>query len=98
MVNSQYAPLQCWEGQHIWIAAAGVCGLLVYSFGYPLLVWRVLYRINARLLHSDAQMLQKWGFLYDKYEPQALMYELVLLARRCTHAHTYACTHAHTHM
>ena len=74
--------IECWSQDHQNLIIVATFGTLVYSIGLPLLVGMYLLRIHLMQRHTDPQMLAFFGFLYNKYEPHAYHYELILIIRR----------------
>ena len=77
-----YPEIECWTSSHVSIIVPAVFGLLVYVCGFPIIVARILLHIHRNGLHTDQSTLDRYGFLYDKYDPHAFFYELVLILRR----------------
>ena len=57
-------------------------GLIMYVGSFPILVSTILRRIHQQGRHTDQRTLDRYGFLYNKYDPHAFFYELVLIFRR----------------
>jgi hypothetical protein len=77
-----YPPLDCWTGEHQRAVVAASFGVLVYVVGFPLFVATTLMRVHTAQKHSDPDVLQKYGELYDRYEAHGFGYECMSIIRR----------------
>ena len=73
--------IQCWEGDHISLAAGAIVAVALYGGGLPLIYAWVLYRIVPKY-GRNSSISRAYGFLYTRFEPDYWYHELVNLFRK----------------
>jgi len=75
---------KCWEGEHNTHVAIAVVGVLVYCVLLPLLFAYVLLVIVPKRGLQNKDMLNSFGFLYHRFEPELWWWELIEIFRKLT--------------
>ena len=60
----------------------GILGILLYSIGVPVWIYLMLNGAAKQDTLNEPSMLERYGFLYEKYEPKRFLFELVMLFRK----------------
>ena len=68
-VLSMNPTIACWDSSHYIAVVFGIAGLVIYVAGYPILCAIILYHIHKHRSHNQLDMLEKYGVLYETYEP-----------------------------
>ncbi|GMH40814.1 hypothetical protein BSKO_08718 [Bryopsis sp. KO-2023] len=74
--------IQCYTGKHLAaVILVGITGMILVSFGVPILVVAFLWVNKADLFSKEHG--QKYGFLYLPYKPRSYFWTGVITARKC---------------
>jgi len=73
--------LQCSGEEYATYSLIASLGILVYPIGCPLLYWFILKR-HEHKLHSSKECLARYGFVYERYEPDYYWWEVVEMIRK----------------
>ncbi len=71
MVLRVHPDLECGSVEHLTVIIVAIFGVLVYVIGFPAALVFSLKRVDKAQEHAIAHRLEKYGFLYDIYEPHA---------------------------
>ena len=82
-VLSRDPDLVCWEGLHARYLVAVGFAFVVYVVGTPVAYFCVLFSGKRQgTLYKDKH-LQRFGLLYNRFEPKYFYWELIIMLRRC---------------
>ena len=74
--------IECFSAQWYSLSAIGGFAVAMYVIGLPLLVTYIFARNLVRVRMGDMQCMQRYGFLYKPYKPNAPFWEVVILVRK----------------
>ena len=75
---------RCWEGEHNTHAAIAGVGVLVYCVLLPLAFAYVLLVLIPKNGLQNKDMLNSFGFLYHRFEPNLWWWEMIEIFRKLT--------------
>jgi hypothetical protein len=74
--------ITCYEGDHNTYLTLAWIGVFIYVIGVPLWYCRVFFVLVPREGYDDVRMISRYGFLYRRFQPRFLYWELVEMVRK----------------
>merc|ERR1719223_979031 len=68
--------MSVFEGDHYWVGRVGAMGVLVWSFGFVLLIGAAILKYSNKL--QEFSMLRGFGFFYNGFERKCWWWELIV--------------------
>lgn len=80
----EYAPfVEAWSEEHWWLQAGpGLLGIFFYVIGIPLLAGIKIMHLKAQHLLTEDDIIERFHWLYGKYNIDAYWWEILVLVRR----------------
>eukprot|EP00966_Prymnesium_polylepis_P192356 4458449-Prymnesium_polylepis.1 len=79
---SDFPYLRCYEGKHGGYVVAAWIGMIFYMVGVPIWYLYVFFKLIPSRGYDDATTVQRYGFLYRRFEQRFVYWELVEMFRK----------------
>ncbi|GMH40356.1 hypothetical protein BSKO_08260 [Bryopsis sp. KO-2023] len=74
--------LRCFDGDHNVVAAVGIIGLVIITFGIPVALLFFMLGLRQRKELFQHKYMDKYGFVYQAYKQETCYWEVVILLRK----------------